>query len=296
MHKNTKICTFIDYKLSYCDWLLNWIPFYFFICFCLILAPQSVPKQKKQIKQSKLQATHTQTQSEKKKKATRDIEYCKIQWWRETHYETKRGGCEWRAEQCWRTLASLRWHTCMPSCRIYPGALGLCSEKTQMAWGVLQLAAVGVPLSGPLERGKGWMNGGKTRGIRRGGHRESSKWFQGAGPTCRKKDEWAGGCCCALRGPGRDPPTGSLLHTVLKVLPDILLLSWQLISMFKATASSPKRKKYGWWCHLHWVCLRKLSLGIRDVFEVGTMTMCFKARFKRELWQSDTLCCFFLDL
>lgn len=89
--------------------------------------------------------------------------YCKIQWWRETHYKTKRGGCEWRAEQCRRTLASLRWHTSLPSCRIYPGALGLCSEKTQMAWGVLQLAAVGVPLSGPLERGKGWMNGGENK-------------------------------------------------------------------------------------------------------------------------------------
>ena len=37
------------------------------------------------------------------------------------------------------------------------------------------------------------MNGGKTRGEREGGgsrgggQRESSKWFQGAGPTCRER-------------------------------------------------------------------------------------------------------------
>lgn len=155
----------------------------------------------------------------KKKKVKRHIEYCKIQWWRETHYKTKRGGCEWRAEQCRRTLASLRWHTSMPSCRIYPGALGLCSEKTQMAWGVLQLAAVGVPLSGPLERGKGWMNGGKTRGIRRGGQRESSKWFQGAGPTCGKR--WVSGRML-LCTEGAWKGSTDWLHTVLKVLPGIL--------------------------------------------------------------------------
>lgn len=141
----------------------------------------SLPKQQENKKQNKLFPS---------KKLKSDREYCKIQWWRETHCKTKKGGCEWRVEQCRRTLASLRWHTSVPSCRIYPGALGLCSEKTQMARGVLQLAAVRVPLSGPLERGKDWMNGGKTRGIRRGGgggQRESSKWFQGAGPTCRKR-------------------------------------------------------------------------------------------------------------
>lgn len=77
----------------------------------------------------------------------------------------------------------------MPSCRIYPGALGLCYEKTQSAWGAPRLAAARVPLSGPLEREKCWMNGRKTRGRQRGGggQRESSKWFQGTWPTCRER-------------------------------------------------------------------------------------------------------------
>lgn len=150
-------------------------------------------------------------------------------------------------EQCRRTLASLCWHTSVPSCRIYPGALGLCSEKTQMARGVLPLAAVRVPLSGPLERGKGWMNGGKTRGIRRGGgQRESSKWFQGAEPTWRKR--WVSKrMLLCTGGPRRNPPTGCLLHTVLKVLPGILLLSWHLMSIFKATPWPPQTRNVAGW-------------------------------------------------
>lgn len=57
----------------------------------------------------------------------------------------------------------------MPSCRIYPGALGLCCEKTQPARGALRLAAVGVPLSGLLEKGETLDEWKKTRGGQSGG-------------------------------------------------------------------------------------------------------------------------------
>lgn len=128
--------------------------------------------------------------------------------------------------------------------------LGLCSEKTQMAWGVLQLAAVGVPLSGPLERGKGWMNGGKTRGIRRGGQRESSKWFQGAGPTCRKR--WVSGRMLLCTEGAWKGSTNwfSSAHRVESS-------SWYFAAFvtdnvyFKATASSSIRKKRGGLCYLN---------------------------------------------
>lgn len=53
------------------------------------------------------------------------------------------------------SLARRGWHANVPSCRIYPGALGLLCEKTQSARGPLQLAPVGLPLSEPPEGGGG---------------------------------------------------------------------------------------------------------------------------------------------
>lgn len=106
----------------------------------------------------------------------------------------------------------------MPSCRIYPGALGLRCEKTQSAWWAPRLAAARVPLSGPLERRESWMNGrkrGRQRGggSRGGGQRESSKWFQGAGPTWRER--WVSRMLWYMEG-RRNPPTHSLAHICKK--------------------------------------------------------------------------------
>lgn len=69
--------------------------------------------------------------------------------------------------------------------------LGFALKRLRWLEGSYSWLQSGSHCVGHWREGKGWMNGGKTRGIRRGGHRESSKWFQGAGPTCRKR--WVSG-------------------------------------------------------------------------------------------------------
>lgn len=86
-------------------------------------------------------------------------------------------------------LARRGWHANMPSCRIYPGALGLLCEKTQSARGPLQLAPVGLPLSEPPEGGRCQMNGGETRGRSGGGGQGKQQVFPGSGANTEEKAE-----------------------------------------------------------------------------------------------------------
>lgn len=60
------------------------------------------------------------------------------------------------AAMLWGGLASLSWHNTLPSCRIYPDALGLCCEKTQLPWGPPWLAAVRASLYF-LREARSWM-------------------------------------------------------------------------------------------------------------------------------------------
>lgn len=130
------------------------------------------------------------------------------------------------------------WHPFAgtPACQVVGFTLeplGFALKRLRWLEGSYSWLQSGSHCLGHWREGKaGWMEGKQeeygeeeeARGRAASGSRELGQRVE--------KDEWAGGCCCALRGLRRNPPTVSLLHTVLKVLPGILLLSWHLMSIF----------------------------------------------------------------
>lgn len=135
----------------------------------------------------------------------------------ERRCKTKRGGCEWRVQQCRRTLASHSWHASMPRCRIYPGA----------PWALLWKDSVGLrgPRTGCSRGPIVWATGEEeARGRAASGSREQGQHVE--------KYERAGCCCTQTETQTPAPaPLGISLLFILQLYHLKKRVTYPLISL-----------------------------------------------------------------